>query len=312
MIDIKFTLVQLEMFLAVVDYGSFSAAARALDRAQSAVSHSVGQLEASLKVAVFDRSGRTPVLTAAGQILSEEARSLLRQARELESLAESWGAMEGQAQFSLVVDLIFPVDTLVDILAALRELHPRLALTVHTEARGAVTARLLQEDCHLGVTGILVPDLSSRMETTRIGAIDFMAVAAPGHPLASWNGPIPMEELRRHTQIILEDRSYLSTDQQVGVVGTNTWRVGGQGAKLGLLRAGFGYGSMPLHMIGEDLESGRLVGLEPSHWARPQLEIPLYAIHPADRPPGPVTRDTIRLLRELAPGAARLRDRPPS
>lgn len=301
MIDTRFTLVQLQMFLSVVEQGSFSGAARVLDRAQSAVSHAVGQLEASLKVSLFDRTGRTPVLTAAGEVLSEQARVLLRQARELEASAEAWGSSDGQAEFSVVVDMIYPTEQLVLVLAALRKLHPGLVLTVHTEARGAVTARLLQEDCQLGVTAILLPDLSTRIETLRVGSVDFIAVAAPSHPLASWQGPIPLQELRRHTQIILEDRSHLSTDQQVGVVGTNTWRIGGQGAKLGLLRAGFGYGSMPLHMIGEDLESGRLVRLEPSHWASPQLQLPLYAIHVADRPPGPVTRDAIRLLHELSP-----------
>ncbi len=302
MLDIKFTLVQLQVFLSVVDQGSFSGAARALDRAQSAVSHSVGQLEEHLGVELFDRSGRTPRLTAAGLALVEEGRRLIRQARELEATVESWSTRQGEATLSIVVDVIFPVDQLVKILAALQEKYPKLALTVHTEARGAVTAMLLEHNCQLGVTGLLLPELPTQLETLRVGVIDFVAVAAPSHPLAQHPSPIPLEVLRRHTQIVLEDRSHLSTDQQVGVVGTNTWRIGGQGAKHGLLRAGFGWGSMPLHMIGEDLESGKLVRLQPSHWAGKELQIPLYAIHPADHPPGPVTKEAMRLFREFSPG----------
>lgn len=302
MIDVKFTLVQLQTFLAVVEHGSFSAAARSLDRAQSAVSHAVAQLESNLEVVLFERSGRTPVLTAAGGALADEARRLVRQARELETSAETWRGQQSQAQFSLVVDMVYPVESLVAILAALQQRHPRLALTVHTEARGAVTARILQDNCQLGVTGILLTELPAQVETLPIGTIDFVAVAAPSHPLAAQSGPHSLEQLRRHTQIVLEDRSQLSTDQQVGVVGSNVWRIGGQGAKHGLLKAGFGWGSMPLHMIENDLEHGRLVKLRPAHWRSQVMQLNLYAIYPGDRPLGPVTRDAIALLKELSPG----------
>ena len=302
MLDMKFTLVQLQIFLAVVEQGSFSAAARVLDRAQSAVSHAVGQLETNLEVELFDRSGRTPRLTRAGQALEEEGRRLIRQVRELEATVEGWSSSPDEAKLSIVVDVIFPVAQLVSILASLQERYPRLALTVHTEARGAVTAMLLEQNCQLGVTGILLPELPTQLETLRVGAVDFVAVCAPTHALAQHSGPIPLEVLRRHTQIVLEDRSHLSTDQQVGVIGTNTWRIGGQGAKHGLLRAGFGWGSMPLHMVEEDLEAGRLVRLEPSHWVGKELKIPLYAIHPSDHPPGPVTREAMRLFEEFSPG----------
>lgn len=297
----NFTLVQLQMFLSVVEHGSFSGAARALDRAQSAVSHAVGRLEENFGVDLFDRGGRTPRLTSAGEALVEEARRLLRQARELEATVESWGPSQGETTLAIVVDMIFPVERLVKILAELKQRYPKLALTVHTEARGAVTAMLLEHNCQLGITGLLLPELPTQIETLRVGDIEFVAVVAPSHPLARLNGSIPLETLRRHTQLVLEDRSHLSTDQQVGVVGTNTWRIGGQSAKLGLLQAGFGWGSMPLHVVQDDLESGKLVRLLPSHWVGKELKIPLYAIHPADHPPGPVTKEAMRLFEEFSP-----------
>lgn len=305
MIDMKFTLVQLQIFVAVAELGSFSAAARSLDRAQSAVSHAVAQLEKHFGVVLFERGGRTPVLTAAGRAVLEEARRLLRQARELEATVEMWKVSDEQAQFSVVLDMLFPVDRLVAILAELQGKHPHLSLTVHTEARGAVTARLLDESCQLGVACVLLPELPVRLETVPIGHIDFVAVASPEHPLAQRDGPVAMDDLRRYTQIVLEDRSHLSTDQQVGVVGVNVWRIGGQTAKHSLLRSGFGWGSMPLHVVEQDLTEGRLVKLRPAHWSREVMQLPLYAVYPADRPPGPVTRDAISLLQTLAPGASK-------
>ncbi len=299
--DISFTLVQLQTFLAVAEQGSFSAAARSIDRAQSAVSHSIGQLENHLKVELFDRDGRTPQLTPAGHALLEDSRRLIRQARELELSAKQWSAAEAETHFSLVVDMIFPVEALVRILAALQRANPRLALTVHTEARGAVTARILDESCQLGVTGLLLPEAPSGVEALGLGAIDFVLVAAPSHPLAQVKGTIPIDALRQHTQIVLEDRSHLSTDQQVGVVGTNTWRIGGQSAKHSLLLAGFGWGNMPRHLVRQDIESGKLVHLHPAHWTESYLSVPLHVIYRNDRPPGPVATETIKLLQESAP-----------
>ena len=54
----------LELLLAVVEHGSFSAAARALRRTQSAVSMAVANLEAELDLTLFDRSRREPVPSA--------------------------------------------------------------------------------------------------------------------------------------------------------------------------------------------------------------------------------------------------------
>ena len=53
------------VFLAVLDRGSFSAAARALSRVPSAVSMAIAQLEAELDMPLFDRSGREPPPPAA-------------------------------------------------------------------------------------------------------------------------------------------------------------------------------------------------------------------------------------------------------
>jgi hypothetical protein len=68
---------QLRAFIAAVDEGSFSAGARKLHRAQSAVSELVSNLEAQLGVALFDRSERYPKLTPAGIQLVADARSVV-------------------------------------------------------------------------------------------------------------------------------------------------------------------------------------------------------------------------------------------
>ena len=68
-----------QVFLAVLDRGSFSAAARALSRVPSAVSMTIAHLEAELNVQLFDRSGREPRPTAAARALGPPARPLAGQ-----------------------------------------------------------------------------------------------------------------------------------------------------------------------------------------------------------------------------------------
>ena len=73
---------QVPLFLAVLDSGSFSAAARQLGKVPSAVSMAIGQLEAELGLPLFDRRGREPTPTAAARALEPQARLLSQQLQE--------------------------------------------------------------------------------------------------------------------------------------------------------------------------------------------------------------------------------------
>src|SRR5690349_11124510 len=68
---------QLEYVVAVVDHGSFSAAAAALHVAQPSLSQGVRSLEAELGVELFTRTGRSVVLSEAGRALVDPARQVL-------------------------------------------------------------------------------------------------------------------------------------------------------------------------------------------------------------------------------------------
>ena len=83
------TLDQVQMFVAAVDEGSFSAAGRKLSRVQSAVSYGIANLEEAIGVQLFDRSSRSPHLTPEGEGLLIEARALLDQMRVFHARASS-------------------------------------------------------------------------------------------------------------------------------------------------------------------------------------------------------------------------------
>ena len=80
---------QVPLFLAVLDEGSFSAAARRLGRVPSAISMAIAQLEAELDLQLFERRSREPVPTAAARALEPQARLLAEQLQLLNWQAQA-------------------------------------------------------------------------------------------------------------------------------------------------------------------------------------------------------------------------------
>ena len=126
---------QLRAFIAAVDEGSFSAGARKLHRAQSAVSELVSNLEAQLGVTLFDRSERYPKLTAAGIQLVADARSVVANVDLLKARAK--GISRGlESELSAVVDVLFPIEAIAESAKEFRDRFPRTPLRLYVEALG--------------------------------------------------------------------------------------------------------------------------------------------------------------------------------
>src|ERR1700681_4519881 len=83
------TINQLRAFVAVCDQGSFSGAARELNRAQSAISHAIKALERAFDVELFERNTRKATLTAAGRSLLPDARAVISRTEEMKTRAVS-------------------------------------------------------------------------------------------------------------------------------------------------------------------------------------------------------------------------------
>ncbi len=274
---------QLRIFLAVVDAGSFGGAGRRLNRAVSVISYAIANLEAQLGVTLFEREGaRKPVLTVAGQAVLAEARGI---AQGMDGLrAKVRGLLEGlEAEVSLAVDVMVPAATLGAVLRDFRTAFPTVALRLHVEALGAVTALVLDGKAGVGISGPLAIDQDG-IERIAAGSVEMIPVAAPDHPLAQLH-PIPPGAGRGHIQLVLTDRSPLTAGRDFAVQSPRTWRLADLGAKHQLLRQGIGWGNMPLPMVEPDLIDGSLVRL-----AMPEAPGGAYrfcAIYRRDTPPGP-------------------------
>ncbi len=276
------TLDQLRVLAAIADTGSFSAAARRLRRAQSVISYAMANLEALLGVPLFDRSGRTPVLTEPGRAVLEDAR---RVALRVDALrARAMALRQGtEVEVSLAVDVMFPIAWLTDVLRAFADTYPTVGLRLRMEAVGGVAHLVKDGACGIGVSGWAgeLPDMLMRRA---IGTLTLIPVAAPSHPLARLNR-VPSGAAREHTQLVLSDASHLTDGRDFGVLSLRTWRLGDLGAKHALLVAGLGWGNMPHHMVAADIAAGRLRQLHMEE--APAYAYPLSLLRRADTEPGP-------------------------
>ena len=277
------TLDQLRLFLAVVDEGSFNAAARRLGRAISAVSYGIVTLEGQLGVTLFDREGsRRPVLTPAGKAMLAQARAVADDVDALMAGVRNF-SRGLEAELGLAIDVMFPTPLLAAILRSFQEMFPTVLLRLHVEALGTIAGLVVDGDAQLGIGGpelVGVPDL----EREAIGEIDLVPVAAPDHPLARMD-MIPPGEARKHRQLVLTDRSKLTEGRDFSVFSDSTWRLGDLGARHALMREGIGWGNMPLHLVANDLASGRLKRLAIPEW--PGMAYRFHALWRRDCPGGP-------------------------
>ncbi|MCG8531951.1 MAG: LysR family transcriptional regulator, partial [Desulfovibrionales bacterium] len=122
-----FNIFQLRAFTATVKTGSFSAAARKLGKAQSAVSTAVMNLEIDLGLPLFDRSGRYPVLTPQGESILREANKILETITDLQAKAKTFG-QQHESRLTLALDESLPWNLLTDFLEEFSNIYPHIDL----------------------------------------------------------------------------------------------------------------------------------------------------------------------------------------
>jgi DNA-binding transcriptional LysR family regulator len=287
-----FTLDQLRIFIAVVEAGSLSAAARRLNRAQSAVTYAVQKLENQVGTALFDRSSYRPTLSEAGHILLPMAQRVLDDvARFRSSALELSRGLEVQLRLGVAGGI--PMNLVTPALADFRNAFPtvQIRLIVHpfsmaagrnapTLAKGEADLRILYEQ--------LLPDTLLRYPIANIALV---TVAAASHPLAVLPGPLDMQTLQDHVQIVLSEVEEAVAGEDVQVAALNTWRVTDQAARHSLILAGIGWGSLPEVLVKDDLASGRLVCLSVKSDGFQQVRnLRIVVAHRQDEPLGPAGR----------------------
>ncbi|RYG88316.1 MAG: LysR family transcriptional regulator [Alphaproteobacteria bacterium] len=289
----RLTLDQLRVLVTIAEVGSFSAAARRLQRVQSAISQTVRSLEDNFEIALFDRTGKYPALTSEGVALVADARQLLRQTDALKAKAKSM-AQGVEAELALAVDPLFPNNVLMDALRAVQEEFPTLPIRLVTAGLGAPERHLRGGSVTLAIYSLETTGAED-VEAQFLLEVEMIPVVAPGHPLAHLGRPIRRDDLESHIQLILSDAG--SGTWMRGVVSHKIWRFADLHVRLEFLLAGFGWCNMPRHIVADHLAQGRLVVLDVAE--QRGFGLPVQAVHMRTQALGRGARSLIRALSAL-------------
>lgn len=169
--------------VAVVDHGTFTAAAASIPVSQPALSQAVASLERELGADLFHRIGRQVVLTPAGEAFVEPARRMLRDAEVARAaVSDVAGLTSGRLDVVALPTLV--VEPLVDLVGRFRKLHPGVLVRI-TEPEDAegIVARVRSGAAELGL-GDATPDDRS-LAVDQLGRQSLLAVLPPGTPLSA-------------------------------------------------------------------------------------------------------------------------------
>lgn len=248
----------LQSFVLAAELGSFSAAARRMGKAQSAVSTAIANLEIDCGLQLFDRSGRSPVLTRAGQEMLPHARGILLGHREFAAKAASMA--EGvEDSLCLAVEQGLHLAPLLEALRGFADVFPHVALEILSAGPNGTAALLKEGRADLG----LMTEQESYPEGFQfrgVGHTVVVPVCGRDHPLAAL-GPLAHRDLRAHRQLVLRSRMQ---DAEWGIGETHSasvWCAENPGMIADLLLLGLGWAELPLPAVQPHLESGALVRL---------------------------------------------------
>ncbi len=245
----------IELFLAVIERGSFSAAARALGRVPSAVSMSIGNLEAELGYLLFDRSHREPQPTAMALSLVPHARLIAEQLKQLQVHAVELSlGLESKLSIGVVADI--DRRRLLAAIKVIAERHPLLDIEVLTAPQDDVLAML-----HSGRVSVCLAFAGLSMNVLErfqfVGNERMIASLAADSPLLQGQQDLFLEDLVHVRQIIVASRD-LPISETRPLVAQSYWRTDSLETAMEMVEAGLGWGNFPLSVVQPRLDSGRL------------------------------------------------------
>jgi DNA-binding transcriptional LysR family regulator len=267
----------IDVFVAVVEAGSFAQAAQGLHITRSAVGKSVARLEQRLGVLLFHRTTRSQSLTEEGSLFYDHCLRALQAVRTGEAALESGkGNVNGRLRVSMPV--LFGHLCIAPILLELAGEHPGLTLELFFSDR---MVDLVEEGLDLVIRNGVPPD-SSDLAARRLGEHHMVFCAAPSY-LQSRGEPATLQDLQQHDGLAymrqgrIHDWQVL-VDGQVKPVRPN--------ARLQMddLRAiadaaivGFGIAWLPSWLARKHLDSGELREVLPG---QPSVSYAINALWP--------------------------------
>jgi len=253
------TLEQLKYMRAIVEQGSFRAAAASVFRSQSSLSISIKKLEHELGIQLFDRDHYRPQLTDAGKAIYQKSLSLLKKEYDITNLAQHLAA-GSEAEVRLAVAGIIPLEPIIQALNHVDSLYPNTRITLLIENLGGTMERMY-DDVDIAITDSF--EFNTGFDYKTLMKVAFISVVPSSSVWAKKAQHITEKDLEDETIIVVRDTSIHSPRISKGLIeGAPQWVVNDFATKKHILCSGKGWGRMPLHLVQDELKQGILTQLD--------------------------------------------------
>ncbi len=273
-------LLAMEMFVRVVETGSFSKAAKEFATTQPTVTKQVAATEARLKVRLLNRNTRGVSLTESGALYYERCKLIVHQAQEADSIVHL-RQTQAQGLLRIGTSVAFGRRVVVPLALDFMAKHPQVQVDLSFEDR---YTDLIAQGIDVAVRMGKLSD--STLGARFLGMNPWVLVAAPRY-IRKHGTPKRPQELSGHNALIYssvqgDDVWRLSTSKgaPVTVPVTGRLRSNNLSAVLAAARAGLGVAALPRYVAGDSLASGHIVELLKDH-ALPEQEI--HAVFPSPK-----------------------------
>ncbi|MES2552465.1 MAG: LysR family transcriptional regulator [Pseudomonadota bacterium] len=251
---------EMEVFVAVVQAGSFSEAARKLKLTPSAVAKLIARIELRLSVRLMNRTTRTLVLTPEGQGFFDNARRLLADLDEIENqVSASASTLKGLLRINASIPLGNLL--LIPLLPKFLEKYPEVSVDLNLTEN---VVDILQERTDIAIRHGTLKD--SGLIARKLGRSRQVLTASPTY-LDRYGVPQRPEDLRQHNCMDFNFTRSLSqwnflvdgVKRPIAVSGNFVASNGYTLQRLGL--AGMGITRLSMFQVADDIEQGRLIPL---------------------------------------------------
>ena len=297
---------EMEMFVRVVETGSFSAAARDFKIGQPAISKMIAGLEDRLSVRLLVRSTRQLSATEAGRAFYDRALRTITEAIEAEAVARRAGAgLEGRLRVSAPVT--FARMHLVPTLSAFLDAHPKLQLELVMEDR---SIDLVAENIDVALCWGALTD--SALVARKLTQAERLVVASPAY-LARRGVPNTPADLLEHNAIVYDQSSggeewcfrRGSSETSVRIKRRLTLSAA-EGVRAATI-AGQGVAICARWMFAPELESGEVVPVL-DDWTLPAID--LWVIYPSGRLTSTKARTFVKWVEKIISSSPLIRPKP--
>ncbi|MFE9613627.1 LysR family transcriptional regulator [Streptomyces sp. NPDC006012] len=193
---------QLRYFVAVAQEANFTRAAELMHISQPGISAQIRQLENDLGATLLDRSGRTVVPTAVGEVALAHAHSVLS---SMEALRRAVDEMNGLVRGRLVVGMVTActVQPLFDALSSFHLAHPGVEISLVEDGSATLAEYVRAGSVDLALIGA-ARQAPEDLDGWPVISEPIVAAVPVGHPLAETDG-ITLAELMAHPLICLPE-----------------------------------------------------------------------------------------------------------